>query len=222
MANHFSSLGMGSHGASWSAGGYSGCGNVDKLVGTLRGCPAVVCGSANGVFEDLEFLRRAYGLDLVVFGVNDVGMYLPRMDHWVSLHDENLPAWKTVRWLHEHKDENVLYHGINPKLLKHEKDGHLDYAWDLLTPLMALSGYFAMQVAWIMGCQPIILAGCPGDRSPRFFEYKGRTDFQYGSGHSGSDVGIRQQLINEMNRVPEFKDVVRSTSGWTRDFFGGV
>ena len=218
MSNHFSSLGMGSYGASWSAGGYSGCGNVGELVGSLRGHPAVVCGNARGVFEELEVVRKRYGLPLAVFAVNDVGMYLPRLDHWVSLHSEQFEEWKPVRWMHHKGDEWAKYHGLK---LEHK---YVDYAWELLTPIMALSGYFAMQVAWIMGCSPIILAGCPGDGTRRFFEAADRTssEFQYGSGDTGSDKGIRQQLINEMNRVPEFKAVVRSMSGWTREFFGGV
>jgi hypothetical protein len=118
--------------------------------------------------------------------------------------------------MHHKADEWAKYHGVNSKHL------YVDYAWEFLTPIMALSGYFAMQIAWLMGCSPIILAGCPGDGTPRFFEAKQRGGFQYGSGETGSDKGIRQQVVNEMNRVPEFKAAVRSMSGWTREFFGGV
>lgn len=216
MGNRFSSPGMGTHGSSWQVGGYSGCGNVEELLGSLRGRPAVVCGNAWTVFTELEVLRAMYGLDLVVYGVNDVGMFLSRMDHWVSLHHNQFEQWKPVRWMHHRGDEWAKYHGISKEHFL------VDYAWELLTPTMALSGYFAMQIAWLMGCSPIVLAGCPGDSTRRFFEHAGRSDFGYGSGSSGSDDGIRQQLINEMDRVPDFKLAVRSMSGWTRDYFGGV
>ena len=212
----FNSPGMGTYGSLWQAHGYSGSGDVACLINSATGRPAVVCGSAAGVFEKLEFVRRKFADDdLLIFGVNDVGMYLPRMDHWVSLHGANLAAWKNVRWLHHRGPEDVRYHCIDSK-------DEADFHWELLNPLFALSGYFAMQIAWIMGCKPIILVGCPGQSVRRFFEADARPDFGYGLGTSGSDLGIRQQLIAEMNRLPEFKKVVKGTTGWTREFFGSL
>lgn len=205
---------MGTYGSAWQAAGYSGCGNVEDLIGSLRGRPAVVCGNGSSVFQDAaEALARLD--DPVVFGVNDVGMYLPKLDHWVSLHQDNLVAWKAVRWLHQHVEEKAVYHSAS-------KGAVIDRVWEDLNPVFALSGYFAMQIAHIMGAGLIVLCGCPGSPAPRFFEYRPRSGFGYGGGAEQADKNIKAQLVNEIRRVPELGEKVRSMSGWTRTFFGGL
>jgi len=205
---------MGTYGATWEHGSYSGCGNVSSLLNILEGAPVIVAGNARGVFAEVSIAQSMYPKALI-FGVNDAGIYLPHVDHWLTLHYNNLEAWVPVRWL-SHTDERFYIHSIADA-------GHVDYNWDGLSPLFALSGYFAAQVAYLMGAGNIILCGCPGDSTPRFFEAHSREDkFGYGTGNSQSDRGIRQQVVNEFNRVPEFKSRVRSMSGWTRDFFGDI
>lgn len=204
---------MGAYGSEWESKGYCGRGSGGALINTLQGRPAIIAGNATGVFEQVHVAERERP-DAVIFGVNDVGMYLPRMDHWVSLHADNLAPWRAVRWLHPGAKEDVRYHSIDPK-------PYVDVAWEGLTPLFCLSGYFAMQVAWMMGCAPIILCGCPGSPTPRFFERAPRADFGYGSGVQGSDTSVREQVEKEMRRVPEFKAAVRSMSGgWSSEYFG--
>jgi len=204
---------MGTYGSTWQAGGYAGAGSVASLLGTLQGRPALVCGNAAGVFEELDAAKAlTMDRDPVVFGVNDVGMYLHPMAHWVSLHGDKFPAWKAVRWAHAKGEETCLYHTMPPF--------EADVMWEALRPVFALSGYFAMQIAWLMGARPIILCGCPGMQAPRFFEATARPEFGYGNGPAGSDHAIREQLENEMRRLPEFKAAVRSMSGWTAEFFG--
>lgn len=205
---------MGTVGAEWTHRGYAGAGNVAPLLDACAGRPAIVAGNAAGVFDQVaEACTRLHAP--VVFAVNDVGMYLPRVDHWCSLHEDKLPVWKAVRWGHVNQMEVTKYHGDDPRPF-------LDYVWERLTPLFCLSGYFAMQLAWLMGCRPIVLCGCPGSPAPRFFEAAPRADFGYGNGTAGSDQGVRQQLEHEMRRVPDFKAAVRSMSGWTQEFFGRI
>jgi len=205
---------MGTYGSTWEAAGYCGRGPVESLIGTLRGRPAVVAGGAESVFYELDDVLEKVP-NAVIFGVNDVGMFLPRMDHWVSLHADNLGPWKAVRWMHGRSKEDVQYHSIDERPF-------LDHAWISLTPCFALSGYFAMQIAHIMGAGRIILCGCPGENRRRFFEGKPRVGFAYGSGIDGGSNGTRAQVEQEMKRLPDFKAKVRSMSGWTRDFFGGL
>jgi hypothetical protein len=202
---------MGTVGADWQACGYCGSGNVRSLIGSLRGRAAIVAGAADGVFDEVAAAMHIFD-DPVVIAANDVGMYLPRVDHWVSLHADNLGIWKAIRWLHP-GEYDTKYHSI-------DKRPFVDYVWSGLTPLFCLSGYFAMQIAWIMGAEPIVLAGCPGDGTRRFFEAKPRSDFKYGA--DPNDGGSRDQLIHEMDRLPRFKATVRSMSGWTKEFFGGI
>lgn len=204
---------MGTYGATWEAAGYCGSGNVSSLIGTLRGRSAVVCGAAETVFQDMRILEKLH--DPVIFAVNDVGMFLPKVDHFVSLHSDNIPAWKTVRWLHAKDREYTKYHAPDSR-------PYVDFVWDRLTPVFALSGYFAMQIAYIMGAELIILCGCTGDETRRFFDFNPRDNFFYGADINGSGKGIREQLEKEMGRLPAFKMRVKSMSGWTREFFGGL
>jgi hypothetical protein len=203
---------MGAVGADWQARGYCGTGNVRPLIGSLSTRTAIVAGAADGVFDEVAHALRMFNNEPVIFAANDVGMYLPRVDHWVSLHADNIGIWKAVRWLHP-GEYDTKYHSI-------DKRPFIDYVWSGLTPLFCISGYFAMQIAWIMGAEPIILAGCPGDGTRRFFEATPRVDFKYGA--DPNDSGPRDQLVHEMDRLPHFKSAVRSTSGWTQEFFGGI
>lgn len=196
--------------STWQARGYCGKGHVDNLIGSLHGRTAIVCGGAVGVFEELENIRERID-DTVVFAANDVGMYIHRLDHWCTLHSKNMSAWKNVRWLHDRGPENVFYHSIEASLA-------IDYVWEGLTPVFALSGYFAMQLAYIMDAEHIILCGCPGSVSPRFFE-AGEPSTSVFERYAGQ---MQKQVIEEMQRLPEFRLRVRSMSGWTRDFFGGM
>ena len=206
---------MGTYGSTWEAAGYAGAGSVGSLINTLQGRPSIVCGSGETVFYELEDALKKLGGDAVIFGVNDVGMFLPKLDHWVSLHSVNLGTWKNVRWMHARPREATLYHGI-------DDHAYIDYNWGSLRPLFSLSGYFAMQIAHIMGSNLIVLCGCPGYNSKRFFDATPRSDFAYGADATGSGNGVRKQLEHEMARLPGFKARVRSMSGWTRKFFGGL
>lgn len=205
---------MGTFGSTWEHGGYSGKGNVAPLLGSLSGRGAIVCGNGVGVFDELkDAIERINDPDPVIFGCNDVGMYLPKMDHWVSLHPDNLAVWRSVRWLGPKSKEDLKLHSVDPR-------GFVDYTWEGLTPSFALSGYFAMQIAYLMGAEQIILCGCPGSAVNRFFEAEPRKTFSYGGGTTDADDGVREQLEREMDRLPEFKAKVRSMWGWTQGFFG--
>ena len=205
---------MGVYASTWQSRGYCGQGPVEALIGSLEGRSALVCGNGVGVFEECEHARSML-IDPVVFAVNDCGMYLPRVDHWVSLHVDKLQAWRSVRWLESRPGEHLKCHSDTAR-------PWLDYCWQQLTSQFCLSGYYAMQLAWIMGCDRIVLCGCPGDSTRRWFDREPRDDFGYGNGQAGSDHGVREQLDHEMERLPEFKAAVRSCSGWTKSYFGSI
>lgn len=214
---NFNTPGMGTHGSEWQAHGYSGNGNVRPLIDSAKGRSAIVAGSSFQVFTDIVgILPRLH--DPLIFAVNDIGMYLPRVDHWVTLHRNNLPAWRAVRWLHPKPEQHTetIYHSYEVDPNKYDFEA---YSWDGLCPIFALSGYFAMQIAYIMGCGEIWLCGCPGSPTRRFYDtvIAGESNYPY-----KQDGGVRQQLVSEMNRLPEFRSRVRSMSGWTREFFGGL
>jgi len=205
---------MGSYGSAWQANGYSGSGNVEDLIDSLHGRPAVVAGNAATVFE--EYDKYVQG-DPYIFGVNDAGVYIPRVHAMVSLHTERLLLWRALR--KSGQGESRWWDDI--KTHSFQKTVGLDYFWHELTPTCSLSGYFAMQIAHIMGAGRITLIGCPGSPVPRFFETRPRRDgFGYGGAASKVDDGTKKQIMLEAKRVPGLKDKVRSASGWTREFFG--
>lgn len=202
---------MNNYGSTWQHKGYSGHGSVTGLLDCHRGRPAIIAGNAATVFDDVH----AASLRLqspAILAVNDIGMYLPRVDHWVSLHTTKLAYWHAIR-----QDRSTMAPGnLGYQIHAPAEASWVTAPWLGLTPLFSLSGYFAMQLAWLMGYNPIVLCGCPGDRTPRFFDAQSRADFDY------QTDGVVQQLQEEMTRVPELKKIVRSQSGWTKAFFGSL
>lgn len=204
---------MGSHNATWEVHGYCGAGNVHSLINCYVAHSAIVVGSGKGVFEELKLAKSKVD-DPIIIAANDVGMFISDLDHWVSLHGTLFPGWETVRWYRSvNQDKAVKTHTCN-------HDDGADFHWSQLTPQFALSGYFAMQIALIMGCSPIILAGCPGDATPRFFESETPGPFKYGGGSTTGDKGVRLQILDEVKRVPLLKERVRAMSGFNKELFG--
>ena len=193
----------------WVHRGYHGGGNVVGILDALQGHPVIVAGSGEGVFDEVEEAGKicAGELETFYFACNDVGVYLPVVHHLVSLHADNLVHWAALR-ADKHERRSFRTHGA------YDHPG-IEFCWQFLTPTFALSGYFAMQIAFLMDASRIILCGCPGDGTKRFFDRAPRTDYMY------LEKGVREQLELEMKRLPEFKEKVRSMSGFTREFFGG-
>lgn len=196
--------------SAWQSRGYYGDGagrcNITSLIDSLDGKVAVVVGSGgttDEIFHQYEKTLEKYP-DAVVFAVNDIGVYLPTVHHYVSLHEDNLQAWAQLR-----KDKKDRKGFSTHSLI------NADWNWEGIVPVMPISGLFAMQVAWVMGAGKIILCGCPNDGTRRFFDKKPRDDFHY------QERGILDQLKGEMRRLPDFKAAVRSWSGMTREMFGG-
>lgn len=201
--------------SAWISRGYHGNGdgrqNIVGLIDSMLGGTALIVGSGgriNEILEDYDAIVARHP-ECKIFAVNDVGVYLPRVDHLVSLHEDNLKHWAALR-ADKHKDFKT--HALI----------EADWNWEGIVPIMPISGLFAMQIAWVMGADRIFLVGCPNDATPRFFENKPREAFQYGAGKGQSDVGVRRQLLDEMRRLPDFKAAVRATSGWSMDFFGSL
>jgi hypothetical protein len=206
---------------SWKAHGYSGRDSVAGLIDSLQGCTAIVCGNARGVFEELLSLYPE-GQGAVIFAVNDVGLYLPRVDHWVSFHSDKLKVWDKLKQTGTAVPKRWVCHTGGTY------GADAEYNWYGTEPTtFPLSGELAMQIAYLMGAERIILCGCPMDETPRFFEAEcrgavGNDGFRYGAGTTGSDNAQRTTMLREMKRLPEFKAKVRSMSGWSQRYFGSI
>jgi len=195
----------------WECKGYIGEGNVAGLLGSLSGRPAIVAGSGKGVFEEVQRATRLLH-EPVVFAVNDVGVLLPHIDHFVSHHTPRLALWVSIR-----RDPTGGSYG-NTNFNVHDSGtyGPTDwYQWKGLTPVMSLSGLFAAQIAYLMGCSFIVFAGCQCDDTPRFWETEYKTS---NVGYMKTQKTFQQELYFK----PEFKRALRSMSGWTKEFLGGI
>src|SRR5262245_24165231 len=117
---------MGTYGSTWQRHGYSGTGDVVELLDSITG-PALICGGAEGVFDEIRLALLRYP-NATIFAVNEVGMFLPRVDHFVTLHTANVAAWKQVRWLHPH-DGRTRYHGVDALQ-------SVDYNWSNFTVML--------------------------------------------------------------------------------------
>ncbi len=192
----------------WEAKGYCGAGNVADLIDSQQGRPAIIAGNGRHVFEEvLRVSDSSEYRDALSFAANDVGVYLPRVDYMVSMHSLKLEHWAALR--------QARSNTTKPRDFEIHDGGIFGerpwYQWKDLTPLMGLSGYFAMQIAYLMGCEPIMLCGCPGDATPRFWELECNNP-----GYVSSQRDLKAQL----DARPKFKSSVRSMSGWTREYFG--
>lgn len=201
-SRNFNAESMRSYGASWTAAGFAGQGNVVGLIDSLAGRTIIVCGNGEGVFQELDDVYSRAERP-IVFAVNDVGVYLQIVDHWFSLHPSKLLGWINSR--ERAKNLPAIVHSIS--MLP-----EIQFNWDKLTPTFALGGYFGMQCAWIMGAESIILCGCPSTRAKRFFDASVVTEFD--------PDGVNNQIVEWMRFHPNFKAAVRSQSGWTKEYFG--
>lgn len=192
----------------WTHGGYTGEG-CEALLDELRGQPAIVAGNGKGVFEEVSAAQSAMGR-FNLFAANDVGVYLPHIDHLVSLHTPKLDCWAGLRRDATSKGYGNKDFRVHDGGLYGEREWH---QWTGLTPIMALSGLFAAQIAWLMGCSPIVLCGCPTDSTPCFWQPDGTVNGGYSK--------VQGQLAAEVNRNPAFKKSLRSMSGWTKEFLHG-
>jgi len=193
----------------WHYGGYEGDG-CEELLGTQKGKTALIFGNAITAHSDWAAVPDRD--NSIIFGVNDVGVYLPKIHHWVSLHPDKLEHWIALRKIDAFLWNNFNSHTTRPVT-------GLTHVWKWLSPSFGLSGYAAMQIAYLMGFDKIILCGCPGDATKRFFDFNGRRECD---GFDYQKEGNLEQLTKEMKRVPEFKAKVRSMSGFTKEFFGGI
>ena len=157
---------------------------------------AVVLGGASCLWDDVMRLGR---LDrFVVVVVNEVGCHVSsRIDHWVSLHPENMAGWKARR------PGNADYTSWS-----HRDSQYVDRVVDHWG---GSSGLFGARVAFAAGCERVILCGVPLDERPHF-----HTSDQWGTGPWRDAKIHRGEVAKHIDRWKN----VRSMSGWTAQILG--
>jgi hypothetical protein len=159
-------------------------------------------GGGRTVWDDYDRVRPWKG---EIMAVNDVGMHLhDRVRHWVTLHPEYLPGWRTYR-------ERHLYGSGVPAMCHSNKDKPgVDVAWRVGN-VGGTSGLFACFIGLMLGYHEIVLAGVPMTNDGHYFDPPWyRSDF--------ADRAI--QLVWKEAKVNIFAGRVTSLSGLTREWLG--
>lgn len=164
---------------------------------------AIVLGSAECMMHDVQQIAEwAHETKPLIIAVNDAGWLWPGpLDHWVTLHAENLPAWQKKRPPDGYRTWS------RPKPDGIETDHRLSH-WGV-----GSSGLFAVTVALHLGCERVVLCGMPMDSRPYACEHAKWDDVW-----PESEVGIHRD--GWTYHLPKMEGRVKSLSGWTRELLG--
>ena len=117
--------------------------------------------------DDLKYPRKG---DVMV--VNQMGIFMPNIQHWFTIHSSVLPGWQGVR--------ADAVRGLNSDYVTHSKQGGVqtDVNWTIRPHHGTTSGMAAIMVALCLGYERVVLAGIPAeaDRGAAF------------QGHPGGDT----------------------------------
>jgi hypothetical protein len=200
----------------WESNGILGRDEKPKCAGNFSGT-AVVLGSARCIWEDCE--KIDFGKVSVIAINNMIMHHKGRVHHGVSLHPEEPPLWRQLRWTNNCEESHVTTHSHrlpenNDNLPPQEfKTRHgLDYLWVIEGGRGGSSGLFAAMVGLALGYDKIILAGVPIDGSGHFFDPPGKEVNQF--------LGQNIKWEWEHARDTYFKGRVRSLSGRTKEWLG--
>lgn len=167
----------------------------------------VVLGGASCLFDDVAELRAM--LDpaaCTIIAVNDAGFRWPgRIDHWATLHPEELGWRKARRQKYEYPGGYRTWTRNYPMgMEKMERlcDQVIGAPWT-----DGSSGFLGVGVAWTLGLRRIVLCGVPMDGGGRLERMGGWVSHgTFRPAWKAASHPVRAAL--------------RSMSGWTRDQFG--
>lgn len=182
---------------------------------------ALVLGGAECLDGDLKELEHMIGGTWpgLVVAVNDAGwQYGGRVDHWATLHPENLEEKKWA-FLREENGGNTDYKVWTAR--GHEDRGPVDYVvgGEYRENLsLGSSGWLGLVVGRSVAPK-VVLAGIPMDRRGHV------TDSTADAPFLTEDEEADRQRIAGYREVWEsegakLQGTVKSLSGWTRGFFG--
>lgn len=183
---------------------------------------ALVLGGATTVWRDLAVLETMIdgfwpGL---VFAVNDLACTWPRrIDYWVTIHAEKLKTvsgwrnpngpngWIACRRANGYPDAGQIVSHVG-KFPNGTTVDKVVKQWD-----SGSSGLLAVAAAYSVGCQRVVLCGCPMDDRPHFAE-----SVVHDSRMRWSSVRAHRQAWEK--NLKRLRERTRSLSGWTRKVLG--
>ena len=167
--------------------------------------PCIVAGNAWCLHDDLESARSMVG-DAPVIAVNGAAREVKAL----ALYSKHPERFLSLRWIHHQRRKfggGFTVHGS-----RFTTDcPHVDHWWKDARGGGG-SAWGARKLAWLMGFDPVILAGCP-------LEVGSYAGHKLGWSMTKPDVinGLRQGIEAE----PEWHEGCYSMSGWTGEFLGG-
>lgn len=159
----------------------------------------LILGGADTLAADREAAFALFEPDVII-ACNHAARDEPgRVDHWVTMHPEQLP-----RWIEARKAK-----GFAPA-------GRYWHARHRISPVEATpieswggsSGLLCVVVAFAIGCQRVVLAGVPMVKMSRHYD------------DPRPWMEARQYWPVWERRRAQMQPRVRSLSGWTRDLLG--
>lgn len=168
---------------------------------------AVVLGGADCLWEDVDALQQMTSLDAaVIVACNDAGYAWPgRLDHWATMHPEELDDRKAKREANGYPDGYETWTRPYPYGLK-DREKMCDHVLD---GWGGSSGLLAVGVALELGAPKVVVCGVPMDARPHFNR----------EGEWGGATKYRDRWVEQRETM---RGRVRSMSGWTKALLGGV
>src|SRR3990167_4545162 len=171
-------------------------GDLPSIAGTYSG-PCLVIGPApNGWRDAKEYVESS-----AVAAISDIGMYIPKLTHWVTCQAEIFAAYRKVCSL-RHPMDGITYH------CKQGGEDLMSVKWPISGHYGLLGGHTTAIVMVSLGYSPVVLSGVPADDSGHFYP-----DEQWSHGQGG--------LLDAWGRIAKWAPgKIKSLSGNTRKIFG--
>lgn len=167
---------------------------------------ALILGGASCLEDDILSARRLVDpAACVVIAANDAGFWWPgRLDHWVTMHVEELPERERIRAERGYSGGYVRWTRPYPAGMqeRHELVDQLISGWNGSSGLLAVGVAVAK-----LECSHSLLCGMPMDERAHF-NRKGRWE------------DCHRNRLGWRDRETDIRGRVRSFSGWTAEFLG--
>lgn len=167
--------------------------------------PAIICGSAPSVFEDLEKAKDLRP-GAVILGVNAVPAMIDGIEHTWTQHNSGAESLRSVGNFKIHARANIMGNGV-------------DYWWPELNNMKGSSGLVGALWARAMGFEEVIIAGIPLSASELMYAK------EYAGAPQNCEFATESNILNWQEMVRLHKKQGRtqgiySMSGYTRQIFG--
>lgn len=162
---------------------------------------ALVLGSARTLAADRDGALELFEPDLII-GCNHAARDCPgRLDHWATMHPDQLPGWLATRRSAGRPEPGRFWHARH-RVVPAGIESTAIESWG------GSSGLLCVAVAFELGVERVVLAGVPMNKA----------DAHYDDPRPWTEARTYRQMWEF--RLPRLLGRVKSMSGWTRDVLG--